>query len=54
MNSRDKLLLWSVFIRFILVLSVATIARANATHQDNHEIFTIKGSTNEVIYWSIN
>jgi predicted secreted Zn-dependent protease len=54
MNSRSKLLLCSVLIRFIIVLVIATIARAEAKHQENYEIFTIKGDTNEVIYWSIN
>jgi uncharacterized MAPEG superfamily protein len=54
MNSRSKLLLWSVLIRFILVLAVATIARAEARHQDTHKIFTVKGDVNEIISWSIN
>jgi hypothetical protein len=54
MNDRSKLLLWSVFIRFILVLAIASISRAKANHQDNYEVFTIKGDSNEVIYWTIN
>lgn len=51
--SREKLLLCSVFIRFILVLAVAML-RAEARHQETHEIFTIKGDGNEVIYWTNN
>jgi hypothetical protein len=53
MNDRSKLLLWSLFIRFILVLIIATVARAEARHQDSHEIYTIKGSSNDIIYWTI-
>lgn len=51
--NREKMLVWSAFIRLILVLLIAAVARAEARHQDSHEIYTIKGSNNEIIYWTI-
>lgn len=51
---REKLLIWSALFRLFLVLAITAIARAEARHQDSHEIFTIKGGNNEIIYWSIN
>ena len=51
--NREKMLVWSAFIRLILVLLIAAVARAEARHQDSHEIYTIKGSNNDIIYWTI-
>lgn len=51
---REKLLLWSVFIRFILVLAIAAIYRTEKPYSNNHKTLIIKGDTNGVITRSIN
>lgn len=51
--NRERLLIWSALMRLVLVLLIFAVARAEARHQDSHEIYTIKGSNNDVIYWTI-